>query len=135
MHGRVPRMFLALAALLALAAPQHYVPTLHLANESVRVYEALAIVQHGTLDLAPVFDQFVPGWRKGGTPPNLDVTVRNGRYLLDKAYSGSAAQLVLQALSDRRTSAEELREIRKLLDTYEAREAIRPVKEPKERFT
>ena len=55
--------------------------------------------------------------------------------LLDKAYAGSAAQLVLQALSARRTSAAELREIRKLLDTHEARESIRHAKEPKEHST
>ena len=36
--------------------------------------------------------------------------------LLDKAFDGSAAQLVLQALSDKRASAEDLKQIRKLLD-------------------
>lgn len=36
--------------------------------------------------------------------------------LLDKAFDGSAAQLVMQALSDKRASAEDLRKIRKLLD-------------------
>lgn len=36
--------------------------------------------------------------------------------LLDKAFDGSAAQLVLQALSDKRASQEDLRKIRKLLD-------------------
>ena len=40
--------------------------------------------------------------------------------LVDRAFGGSAAELVLRALSDARTSAEELREIRKLID--EARE-------------
>ena len=36
--------------------------------------------------------------------------------LLDKAFDGSAAQLVMQALSDKRASSEDLRKIRKLLD-------------------
>ena len=36
--------------------------------------------------------------------------------LVDRAFGGSAAELVLRALSDRRTSADELREIRKLID-------------------
>lgn len=36
--------------------------------------------------------------------------------LLDRAFDGSAAQLVMQALSDKRASAEDLRKIRKLLD-------------------
>jgi BlaI family transcriptional regulator, penicillinase repressor len=37
--------------------------------------------------------------------------------LLDRAFDGSAAGLVMQALSARRASPEELREIRRLLDT------------------
>lgn len=36
--------------------------------------------------------------------------------LLDRAFGGSAAKLVLQALSARQTSPEDLAEIRKLLD-------------------
>jgi predicted transcriptional regulator len=36
--------------------------------------------------------------------------------LLDRAFGGSAAKLVLQALATRKASAEELAEIRKLLD-------------------
>jgi BlaI family penicillinase repressor len=36
--------------------------------------------------------------------------------LLDKAFDGSAAQLVMQALSDKRASDEDLKKIRKLLD-------------------
>jgi predicted transcriptional regulator len=36
--------------------------------------------------------------------------------LLDKAFDGSAAQLVMQALSDKRASQEDLKQIRKLLD-------------------
>ena len=36
--------------------------------------------------------------------------------LLDRAFDGSAAQLVMQALSDKRASQEDLKQIRKLLD-------------------
>ena len=36
--------------------------------------------------------------------------------LLDRAFGGSAAKLVLQALAAEKTSPEELAEIRKLLD-------------------
>ncbi|HEY3284843.1 MAG TPA: BlaI/MecI/CopY family transcriptional regulator [Armatimonadota bacterium] len=39
--------------------------------------------------------------------------------LLDKAFSGSASRLVMQALSSRRASPEELAEIRRLLDGLE----------------
>ena len=39
--------------------------------------------------------------------------------LLDKAFGGSAQQLVLQALSSRKASPAELAEIRKLLDEIE----------------
>jgi predicted transcriptional regulator len=38
--------------------------------------------------------------------------------LLDRAFGGSASKLVLQALATRRASAEELREIRRLLDEH-----------------
>ena len=41
------------------------------------------------------------------------------RDLLDRAFGGSAQQLVLQALSARRASPEELAEIRRLLDELE----------------
>ncbi|MBZ5498060.1 MAG: BlaI/MecI/CopY family transcriptional regulator [Acidobacteriia bacterium] len=41
------------------------------------------------------------------------------RDLLDRAFNGSALNLVMQALSSRRASAEELAQIRKLLDEYE----------------
>lgn len=43
--------------------------------------------------------------------------------LLDKAFGGSARQLVLQALSAKRANREELAEIRRLLDQYEKRGA------------
>lgn len=39
--------------------------------------------------------------------------------LLDRAFKGSAAQLVMHALESRKTSAEELKNIRKLLDDFE----------------
>jgi len=38
------------------------------------------------------------------------------RDLVDRAFGGSAAQLVMQALSDKRASQEDLKQIRKLLD-------------------
>ena len=38
------------------------------------------------------------------------------RDLLDRAFGGSAAKLVMQALAARRSSAEELTEIRRLID-------------------
>ena len=41
--------------------------------------------------------------------------------LLDKAFDGSAAQLVMQALSDKRASPEDLKKIRKLLNESERR--------------
>lgn len=39
--------------------------------------------------------------------------------LLERAFKGSAKKLVLQALSSKRASAEELAEIRQLLDDFE----------------
>ena len=39
------------------------------------------------------------------------------RDLVDRAFGGSASKLVLQALASKRTSAEELGEIRRLLDS------------------
>jgi predicted transcriptional regulator len=39
--------------------------------------------------------------------------------LLDRAFGGDASQLVLQALSSKRASAEELAAIRELLDQFE----------------
>ena len=41
--------------------------------------------------------------------------------LLDKVFEGSAAKLVLRALADGKVSAEELAEIRKLLDAHRGR--------------
>jgi len=39
--------------------------------------------------------------------------------LLDRAFGGSALQLVMQALSSKRASAKEIDQIRRLLDEYE----------------
>jgi predicted transcriptional regulator len=44
------------------------------------------------------------------------------RDLLDRAFGGSASKLVMQALATRRASAEELTEIRRLIDGREGRE-------------
>ena len=44
------------------------------------------------------------------------------RELTTRAYGGSAAKLVMQALSSKRASADELAEIRKLLDELEEEE-------------
>jgi BlaI family transcriptional regulator, penicillinase repressor len=41
------------------------------------------------------------------------------RDLVDRAFGGSAANLVMQALSSRRTSADEIGKIRRLLDDLE----------------
>jgi predicted transcriptional regulator len=45
------------------------------------------------------------------------------RELLDRAFSGSPGSLVLQALSLRKTSPEELREIRAMIDKLEEKES------------
>lgn len=71
--------------LFALAAPQHYRDDLHSANEASRVYAALALVHHGTARLEPIFDRYFPTWRATGHPPNVDVAVKDGHYLPDKA--------------------------------------------------
>ena len=44
------------------------------------------------------------------------------RDLLDRAFGGSASKLVMQALATRRATAEELSEIRKLIDGRDGRE-------------
>jgi predicted transcriptional regulator len=41
-------------------------------------------------------------------------------YLLDRAFNGSAQKLVMQALSSRKATPEELAKIRRLLDEMEA---------------
>jgi predicted transcriptional regulator len=42
--------------------------------------------------------------------------------LLQRAFSGSASELMLHALEGRKTSREEIEEIRRMLDRYERRE-------------
>jgi BlaI family transcriptional regulator, penicillinase repressor len=44
------------------------------------------------------------------------------RDLVDRAFGGSASKLVMQALAGKRTSADELTEIRKLIDGRDGRE-------------
>ncbi len=79
------KLGLGVLLLLFTASPQHYRNDLHTANESARIYAALALVNHGTARLDPVFDRFFPGWRARRRPPNMDVAKRKGHYLLDKA--------------------------------------------------
>ena len=45
------------------------------------------------------------------------------RDLVDRAFGGSASKLVMQALAAKRTSTEELTEIRKLIEGRDGREA------------
>ncbi|HZZ31170.1 MAG TPA: BlaI/MecI/CopY family transcriptional regulator [Phenylobacterium sp.] len=45
--------------------------------------------------------------------------------LMRKVFAGSASQLVLHALEDRQASAEDIAEIRAMLDAYEAKERDR----------
>lgn len=68
-----------------ITAPQHYREDAHPPNEASRLYAALALSRHGTTDLSPVFDDFFPGWRSLGRPPNADVAEAGGQFLLDKA--------------------------------------------------
>ena len=44
------------------------------------------------------------------------------RVLLDRAFGGSAAKMVMQALSAKRASAEEMTEIRKMINQREAQD-------------
>ncbi len=54
------------------------------------------------------------------TRMTLPVTTGNlVRDLVDRVFGGSAAQLVLRALSERKASAREIAEIRDILDTFE----------------
>lgn len=50
--------------------------------------------------------------------PEQQMQRRLVRDLVDRAFGGSTSQFVLQALASRRTSPEELEEIRRLLDSY-----------------
>ena len=90
---------LALAALLlvAIASPQHYLDGIHIANEASRIYAAQAITRYGTLNLSPVFDDYFTGWR---TAPNVDVAVKDGAYLLDKAPGITLAAVPVVAALD-----------------------------------
>ena len=47
------------------------------------------------------------------------------RDLLDRAFGGSAGKLVMQALATRRASADELREIRKIVDEAKSEREVR----------
>lgn len=49
--------------------------------------------------------------------------------LIDKVYDGSALSLVLQALSSRKATAEELTEVRRMLDELEKSRQPRPDRE------
>jgi predicted transcriptional regulator len=44
------------------------------------------------------------------------------RDILEKAFAGSASDLVMQALSAKRASAEDLRAIRQLIENYDAKQ-------------
>ena len=46
------------------------------------------------------------------------------RDLVDRAFGGSPASLIVQALADRRSTAEERRQIRELLDRLDARDVM-----------
>lgn len=48
--------------------------------------------------------------------------------LLQRAFSGSASDLMLHALSGKKTSREEIEQIRRMLDEYEEANRIRKVK-------
>ena len=51
-----------------------------------------------------------------------DIFAANTTDLLDRAFGGSPARLAMQALSTKKASAEELAELRQLLDTLEGEE-------------
>ena len=51
--------------------------------------------------------------------PEAETQARLVHDLLDRAFEGSASRMVLHALASRPASAEELAEIRKLLDELE----------------
>jgi BlaI family penicillinase repressor len=46
--------------------------------------------------------------------------------LMRKVFAGSASQLVLHALQDKRATPDDIAEIRRMLDAYEARDAKDP---------
>ena len=59
------------------------------------------------------------------SPAESSERVQSGlvQNLIDRAFSGSASELVLRALSDKRASDDELAEVRRLLEEIEARES------------
>lgn len=71
--------------MVVLASPQHYIDDFHSPNEALRIYATMALVDHGTLHIDPVFDQYFPGWKAAEFLPNEDAAFRDGHYLLDKA--------------------------------------------------
>lgn len=78
-------VIMATLLLIAISSTVHYRNDIHPANESVRVYAAIAIAEYQTIDISPVFDRYYPGWRTSGSIPNRDVSMVGGRYVLDKA--------------------------------------------------
>lgn len=87
-HGRLSALailgLLALSLLVFLGSQRHP-PDMHLSFESIRLYTATAIVEHGSPCLNPLFDLYFPGWQRAQILPNVDASVRDGCYLLDKA--------------------------------------------------
>ena len=79
------KRWMLVVLLLILAIPQHYRSDIHTANESARIYTAQAIVHHGTVSMNPVFVDYQPDWKPAHGPLNVDVSQRDGEYLLDKA--------------------------------------------------
>ena len=73
-----------LGLFIVLVSPNHYRDDVRTANESARIDTAIAIVDHGTIDLTAVWDERQPGWRSRGRPLNVDVAQVNGRYVIDK---------------------------------------------------
>jgi predicted transcriptional regulator len=124
------------------STPSHRAPT----EAELKILRVLW--EHGTLSVREVFDHLREGEEIGHTTVlklmqimtdkgllERDTTVRPQvfwaarpqkqtqkmmlRQLLDRAFSGSPGSLVLQALNLRKSTPEELREIRRLLDRLE----------------
>lgn len=75
----------AVAVVLASSLPARQMPGQHQAAEAVRIYTALAVVEHGTFCLNPVYDRFFAGWDRMRRSPNPDASVVEGCYVQDKA--------------------------------------------------
>lgn len=84
-RGMARRLLTLSLVVVALAWVRPYVPGLHTANEYARLYATLAMAEHGTARLEPVFDRFAPTWREQPWPPNKDVARVGDGYYLDKA--------------------------------------------------